>query len=108
MAQLVVDDLRDDDLIEEARDESFARQIGLEPVTARGIGKLGLALLDRTGRDLAPRIRIIEQVPILESESQPGLSRDALPVNRDTVDAAPIEPSNHVAMAMREAVLRLH
>src|SRR5260370_6911123 len=94
MAQLVVDHLRDDDLIEETRDESFARQVGLEPVTARGIGKLGLALLDRTGRDLAPRIRIVEQLPVLEGESQPALSLDALPVTRDTFNAAPIYPSN--------------
>jgi len=67
MAQLVVDHLRDNDLIEEARDESFARQVRLEAVTgARESASLALRFLDRTGRDLAPRIRIIEQVPILK------------------------------------------
>src|ERR1700730_249583 len=62
MTQLLVDHLRDNDLIEEAGNEAFARQIGLEPVTEGRVSELFLALLGRAGRKLAPRIRVVEQI----------------------------------------------
>ena len=83
---------RDHDLIEVARDEAFARHLVLERVAAARVAELRLALRDRAGGGFAPRIGVVEQVPVLEGEGEAGVGGDALAIDRNALLAAPLEP----------------
>ena len=83
---------------------SLSRSAG----AARRIGELGQALGARAGRRLAPRLGIVEQVPVLEGEGEAGIGGEPLPDHADAALAAALQPVEHAAMDVRLVIEGLH
>jgi hypothetical protein len=88
--RLVAEALDDLDVRDADRDD--ARLVRAERGTARRVGELLLALLDRTQRGVQPVRVVVEEVPVLEREGERGGRRDALPVHAHAALAARVEP----------------
>ena len=74
------------------------RQVFAQACAARRIGELGQALLARAGRGVAPVLRIVEEIPVLEGEGKARVGREPLPHHADTALAAALQPGERAPM----------
>jgi len=92
----------DDDAVEGARPGE--RQPLLERVASGGVADLGQPLGRRADEQLPPRLRVVEEVEVLEGEGEPEVGGDGLRVDPQSPQPAVLEPGDRLAVGLGRPV----
>ena len=83
------------------------RHVVLQGLAPGGVGELSLPLLARAGGRLAPGLRVVEEVPVLEGEVEAGVGGETLADDPDPPHAAALQPREDPPVDVGAVIERL-